>query len=145
MADTVESILAARREEAQKREADALAATAADDRFYSVIRAEGLTEEFFELRFRNGTRTCLSFRELSWFNYDQEESVIEMGFGLFIVQLKGRGLVPRLFDSIKARRVAWLKEADAELVDTPEFETFIESISITYGASSPSAGAEEEE
>lgn len=129
MGDTVETILAARRK--QESETITEANTALDERFYSVLRGEGLFEEYFEIRLKDGTQTCLAYRDLSWFNYSKDENVIDLGFGMFLVQIRGRGLAPRFFDSIKARRVAWVKEADHDLQDSPSFECFIESIGIT--------------
>ena len=39
-------------------------------KFYSVLSAEGLQENFLEIRFQDGLRTCFAYADLSWFNYD---------------------------------------------------------------------------
>lgn len=111
------------------------------NRLYSVLRGEGLTEEFFEIRFRNRTQTCFSYKDLTWFNYSPDEGVIDLEFTGFLVTITGRGLIPKLFEAIKSKRVAWVKEADNGLQDIPEFDHYIESILVTP----PEGFAEEEE
>lgn len=102
----------------------------AGDRFYSVLMADGLEEQFLELQFQNGLLTCFSYRELLWFNHDPQEGTIDLSIGGFLITIRGRGLKP-LFQGIKTKRVAWVKEADSGLQDHKGNETFIESIAIT--------------
>lgn len=90
-----------------------------------------------ELRFSNGSHTCFSYGELGWFNYDPEQG-IDLDFAGNLVVIKGRGFMPKLFTGIKQKRVAWVKEADSEMQDHSENQTFIEAIEVLP------AGAEEE-
>jgi len=89
---------------------------------------EGLHEEFLELQFRDGLRLCLNYGDLQWFHYIPDENCIDMEFGGFLITIKGRGLVPQLFNGLKQKRVAWIKEADSELQDNIANVTFIEEI-----------------
>jgi hypothetical protein len=121
--ETIDKILAARRAaEAAQTEAD---------KFYSVISGEGLQESFLELQFKNGLRTAFAYSDLSWFNFDPDASCMDMEFGSFLVTLKGRGLYPAVFQAIKNRRVAWIKEADSEMQDHERNEVFIGEILVT--------------
>ena len=109
------------------------------DKFFSILMADGLQEHYLEFRFRNGLQTCFNYTSLLWFNHDPESGCIDLEFGGFLVTVKGRGLRP-LFEGIKNKRVAWVKEADTELQDHKDNECFIEELSIT-----PPKGFEEEE
>jgi hypothetical protein len=100
------------------------------DKFFSILVGDGMQEHFLELRFTNGLQTCFSYTDLIWFNHDPESGCIDLAFGGFLVTVKGRGLQP-LFGGIKQKRVAWVKEADSEMQDHSENETFIEEIVIT--------------
>src|SRR5581483_3997324 len=102
-----------------------------DDKFYSILGGDGLDEFYLELKFRIGVRTCFSYTDLQWFNYDPEAGCIDLEFGGFLVTLKGRGLGGALFDAIRRRRVVWVKEADLKAQDHPGNETFISEILIT--------------
>ncbi|MBL9177218.1 MAG: hypothetical protein JNM65_04080 [Verrucomicrobiaceae bacterium] len=134
MADKIDEILKAR-QAAEKP----LPQTEGSDKFFSILVGEGIQEHFLELQFQNGLQTCFSYSDLLWFNHDPESGCIDMEFGGFLVTVKGRGLRP-LFNGIKGKRVAWVKEADSELQDHQENESFVESISIT-----PPKGFSEEE
>jgi hypothetical protein len=115
-----------------RRAAVTLATTAAEgDKFYSILVGEGLQEHFLELQFRIGLKTCFSYTDLQWFNYDPDAGCIDLEFGGFLVTLKGRGLGDRLFHGLKQKRVAWVKEADTDMQDHKGNETFIEEIGIT--------------
>lgn len=96
--------------------------------FFLVLRGEGVSEGFLEFRFRNGAQLCLPYDSILWFNYSPDLARIEMDFGGYVVSINGRGLVPKLYDSIKARRVAWIREADTEMQDSKDFDCYIESI-----------------
>ncbi len=98
-------------------------------KFFSILLGEGLHENFLELQFRDGTRTCFAYQDLGWFNYSPEDG-IDLDFGGFLISLKGRGLVPRLFHGLKQKRVAWVKEADSEMQDHEGNESFISEITI---------------
>lgn len=100
------------------------------DKFFSVLLGEGMQEHFLELQFRNGLQTCFSYTDLLWFNHDPEAGCIDLEFGGFLVTIKGRGLRP-IFMGVKNKRVAWVKEADSELQDHKENESYVEEISIT--------------
>lgn len=122
MADAIDTILAERRKQTPEEE---------PNRFFSVLRGEGLVEEFFEIRFRNGTITCFSYKDLTWFNYSPEDGLIDLEFSGFLITIKGRGLVPKLFDAVKTKRLAWVREAEDGFHDRQELDHFIESIFVT--------------
>ena len=109
------------------------------DKFFSVLLGEGMQENFLELQFRNGLQTCFSYTDLLWFNHDPSAGCIDLEFGGFLITVKGRGLKP-IFNVVKNKRVAWVKEADSNLQDHKENDCFVEEISIT-----PPKGFAEEE
>ena len=126
MANAIEDIL-------RKKEAERAAATPAvpqEDKFFSILLGEGLQEHFFELKFRDGSKTCFAYMDLGWFNYNPEVG-LDLDFGGFLVTIAGRGFDPKLFQGIKQKRVAWVKEADVELEDHPGNDCFISQITIT--------------
>jgi hypothetical protein len=110
--------------------ATAAAAEEEGGRFFSVLRAEGLVENFLELQFRNGLRSCFNYSDLQWFSWDPESGSLDLEFGGFLITIKGRGLYEGLFKGIKDRRVAWIKEADSEMQDHAGNDAFIEEITI---------------
>jgi hypothetical protein len=119
----------------EKRRAAAQAVPAAEepqeeDRFFSILRAEGIAEEFLEFRLRNGDITCFPYSDVNWFHWDSQNGSIDIDFGAALVTLKGRGLVPKLFNGIKTKRVAWIKEADSDMQDHKDNENFISEILI---------------
>lgn len=124
--DSIDKVLASRRPAAE-----APAEQAEADKFYSVLVGEGLQEHFLELRFRIGMKTCFSYTDLMWFNYDPEGGTIDLEFGGYLVTLKGRGMGDALFNAIKQKRVAWVKEADVEMQDHSGNATFVQEITIT--------------
>ena len=107
-----------------------------DDKFFSILVGETTQEHFLELRFKIGLKTCFSYTDLLWFNFDPEANCIDLEFGGYQVTLKGRGLGEKLFNGLKQKRVAWVKEADSEMEDHPGNKVFIEEITI----SPPSSG-----
>lgn len=125
MADKIDEILQRRQAEKAATEPEE-----GDDKFFSVLRGEGLQENFLELQFRNGLQTCFSYSDLLWFNHDPESGCIDLEIGGFLITIKGRGLKP-IFNGVKAKRVAWVKEADTELQDHKDNATYVEEISIT--------------
>jgi hypothetical protein len=122
--DSIDKVLAAKKEAAQP------AAQAEGDKFYSVLGGEGLHENYLELKMRDGLRICLSYTDLMWFSYDPEGPKIDLEFGGIFVTVKGRGLGDALFNGIKQKRVAWIKEADTEMQDHPGNAMFIEEITF---------------
>lgn len=101
-----------------------------EEKFFSILSADGLNEEFLELRMRNGDITCFSYNDLNWFHWDAEENCIDLDFGSAMVIVKGRGLVPKLFQGIKWKRVAWVREADSEMQDHKGVDAYISEIKI---------------
>ncbi|SKB01875.1 hypothetical protein SAMN02745166_03491 [Prosthecobacter debontii] len=99
------------------------------EKFFSALLGEGMYENFLELQFRNGLQTCFSYSDLTWFSHDPESGCLDLEFGGFLITVKGRGLQP-LFNSIKSKRVAWVKEANHDLQDHAGNECFIEEIMI---------------
>ena len=93
--------------------------------FFLVLRGEGVSEAFLELRFRNGAQLCFPYDHMGWFSYSPDDGTIDFDFDGFLVTIKGRGVF-----STKARRVAWVREADTELQDSKDFECFIEAITV---------------
>jgi hypothetical protein len=132
MADKIDEILLKRQEEQAPSQAAA-------DKFFSILNVEGMQENFLELQFKNGLQTCFNYNDLLWFNHDPESGCIDLEFGGFLITVKGRGLRP-VFSGIKSKRVAWIKEADTEMQDHKDNETFVEEITIT-----PPKGFTEEE
>jgi hypothetical protein len=133
--DAIDEILKA------KRQAAAVPADEQpqEDKFFSILGGEGLHEEFLELRMRTGNLVCFSYSDLLWFNYDPQAGCIDLEIGGFLINIKGRGLVPKLWHGIKSKRVAWIKEADTEMQDHKDNDCFIQEILITP----PSGGGEE--
>jgi len=101
-----------------------------EDKFFSILGADGLEEQYLELQFRTGMRTCFNYEDLLWFSFEPEAGYIDLEFGGYMVAIKGRGLGQRLFEAIKKRRVAWVKEADSEMQDHKGNDCFIEEITI---------------
>jgi hypothetical protein len=110
------------------------------DKFFSILVGEPVQEHFLELRFQQGLRTCFAYSSLAWFNYDPESGSLDLDFGGYLVTVKGRGLGNRVFDGIRQRRVAWIKEVDSEMQDHKGNEVFIEAITI----SAPNVGYADE-
>jgi len=122
--DSIDKVLAARRGSTPS------VADAEADKFYSILIGEGLQEHYLELKIRDGLRICLSYTDLAWFSYDPEGPKIDLEFGGIFVTIKGRGLGDALFNGIKQKRVAWIKEADTEMQDHPGNAMFIEEITF---------------
>ena len=122
--DSIDKVLAARRETAPP------AAEVEADKFYSILQGEGLQEHFLELKIRDGLRICLSYTDLMWFSFDPEGPKIDLEFGGIFVTIKGRGLGEALFNGIKQKRVAWIKEADTEMQDHKDNKLYIEEITF---------------
>lgn len=115
-----------------RRASVSLATTESDiDKFFSISVGESSQEHFLELQFRNGLKTCFSYTDLQWFNYDPEAGCIDLEFGGFLITVKGRGLGDRLFTGLKQKRVSWIKEADVEMQDHKGNTIFIQDITIT--------------
>lgn len=125
--ETIDKILEAKRQAASPQ----TETEKQEDKFFSVLGGEGVHEDFLELRMRTGNLVCFSYSDLLWFNYDPQAGCIDLEIGGFLINIKGRGLVPKLWQGIKSKRVAWIKEADTEMQDHKDNESFIEGILIT--------------
>lgn len=111
------------------------------DKFFSILVGEGVQEPMLELRFRDGLRTCFPYNDVIWLVYEPEDGV-SIDIGGYLVHIKGRGLDTRLFDGLKQRRVAWVKESDHEMQDHEANGTFISGITITPPEGFAAAGGE---
>ncbi len=111
-------------------EKPATEADAQEDKFFSILVGETMQENFLELQFRDGLRLCLAYGDLVWFHFMPDENCIDLEFGGFLVSIKGRGLVPKLFNGLKQKRVAWVKEADSSMQDHQANDCFVEEITI---------------
>jgi hypothetical protein len=120
--EIVEKILSSRGERAE--------AEGGETKFYSILQGD-LHEHFLEIQFRQGLRTCFSYTDLLWFNYDPEGGCLDLEFGGYLVTIKGRGLAPTLFTGLKQKRVSWIREAATDAEDHPKNEIFIDAITIT--------------
>ncbi len=100
------------------------------DKFFSILLGENGQEHFLELQFRDGLRTCFSYTDLQWFNYDPA-GTIDLEFGGFLITVEGRGLGGRLWSGLKQKRVGWIREADTPRQDHSGNETFIDRIILT--------------
>lgn len=127
MSDKIDEILR-QRQAADKPQAET--ETLRDDKFFSILKGEGMMEKFLELQFKTGMQTCFNYENLQWFNHDPETGSLDLAFGSFLITIKGRGLKP-LFAGVKSQKVAWVREANDELQDHKQNESFIESIVVT--------------
>ena len=126
--DSIDKILEAKR--LAEKQAEKPAETKEADKFYSILVGEGNQENYLEFKMRDGLCVCLSYTDLSWFSYDPEVPSIELEFGVSFATIKGRGLGGSLWNGIKQKRVAWVKEADTKMQDHPGNELFIEEITF---------------
>ena len=101
-----------------------------EDKFYSILLGDGMEEKFLELQFRDGLRLCLNYNDLLWFHHIPDEHCIDMEFAGFLISIKGRGMVPHLFNGLKQKKVSWIKEADVEMQDHLANTTYIETITV---------------
>ena len=125
MSAKIDEILKQRRAAEQPEEAEP-----EGDKFYSILLLEGVQEHFFEVQFRSGLQTCFSYNDLTWFVHDPDSGCIDLEFGGIQVTVKGRGLMP-IFNGVKAKRLAWVKEAAEPLQDHKGNDCFVEEITIT--------------
>ena len=127
MGDNIDKILEGRRQQAPPsatpKEDDA-------DKFYSVLGGDLVDDPFLELRFRDGFRLFLPYRDVVWFSYSAKEPEIRMDFGSTSIRIKGRGLAGELLDGLRQKRVVWVKEADHEMQDHDKNKVFIAEISF---------------
>ena len=128
--DKIDAILAKKKTEAAPGEGG---------KFFSIPALGDTEEKFLELQFKNGVNTCFSFSLLTWFNHDPDSGYIDLNIAGFWVAIKGRGLKP-LFHGLKNKQVAWIKEADSEMQDSQENDSYIAEIIIT-----PPEGFEDEQ
>jgi hypothetical protein len=124
--ETIDQILQ-RRRQAEKPEA---VEEKQQDKFYSILIGEGIQENFLEIQSRDGVHTCFSYGDLMWIVYHPTDGLM-LEFGGYLVAIEGRGLHPKLFTGIKQKRVAWVKEADLQMQDHKDNDTYISSITIT--------------
>lgn len=123
--ETIDQILQ-RRRQAEKPEP---VEEKQQDKFFSILLGEG-QENFFEVQSREGVHTCFSYSNLSWVVYHPTDGLM-LEFGGILVTIEGRGLHPKLFTGIKQKRVAWVKEADTDMQDHKDNDTYISGITIT--------------
>ena len=133
MQDRIAEILESRRSQAKPVEEPV-----GGEKFFSTLLGEGVAEQFLELQFANGIQSAFSYDKLEWFNHDPEAASLDCQFGGFLISIRGRGL-KKIFQGLKGKRVAWIKEADSTMEDHPGNECFIEEIVVI-----PPAGFEEE-
>ena len=127
--ETIDEII--RKKQAEKSAAAPPAAESPqEDKFFSILIGDNFQENFLELQTRDGLRTCFPYSDIIWMAFDPE-SGLSIDFGGFWVLIKGRGLAGKLFQGLKQKRVAWVKEADHELQDHKENEIYISEITIT--------------
>lgn len=124
--ETIDKILESRRQSAQTAEET----TPGEDKFFSILVGEVVTEHFLELKFRVGMRSCFSYDDLLWFNYDPDGGTLDLEFGGYFITIKGRGLGDRLFQGIKQKRVTWVQESENEMQDHPGNKVYISEITI---------------
>jgi len=125
--DTIDTILQQRK----AQETGSSTTEVEENKFYSAILGEGMTENFLEIRFRDGLCTCFSYTDLVWFNFDPEGGFLDLEFGGFLVTIKGRGLGDRFFYQLKGKRVSWVKEADSDFQDHDGNDIYVSEITIT--------------
>ena len=132
--ETIDDIL--KRKQAEKSAATATASEPAPvpaentgDKFFGILVGDGDKEDFLEFQTRDGVRTCFPYTAIIWIVYEPE-GALTAEFGGYVVTIMGRGLAPKLLDGIKRKRVAWIKEADHELQDHKDNETYISDIII---------------
>ena len=128
----------------QRRQAAAPATPEPEEnKFFSLLGGDGINEHFLELQLRDGEKTCFAYGDLIWFSHHPESGYLDLDFGGFTVSIKGRGLGAKLFQGIKQKRVAWIKESDSDMQDNDKNEVFIESISIVPPQSETEPASEE--
>ena len=125
--ETIDDIL--KRKAAEKSAAPPSSEDKQESKFFSVLVGDGMQENFLEIQTRDGLRTCFSYSDVIWMVYDPDNG-LSIEFGGYLVHMKGRGVVPNLFNGLKQKRVAWVKEADHELQDNKANEIFISEITI---------------
>ncbi len=127
--DSIDKVLESRRQQATPSPA---AKEEDGDRFYSVFGGDVVNDPFLELRFRDGLKLCLPYRDVVWLSYDPETpkigANIKIDFGSTTICIKGRGLDGELFEGLKQKRVVWIKEADSEMQDHDKNKVFIDDI-----------------
>lgn len=139
--ETIDDIIKRKQQEKAASETPATQPEATQpDKFFSILVGDSMQENFLEIQTKDGLRTCFPYSAIMWMVYNPE-GAIHIEFTGFWVYISGRGLVPKLFDGLKQKRVAWIKEADHELQDHKENEIYISSITITP----PKDFADEEE
>ncbi len=121
--DAIERVLASRREAVPPPAEDE------GEKFFSILQGD-LQEHYLELKLRDGLRICLSYTDLMWFSLDPEGPKIDLEFGGIFVTIKGHGLGEALFNGIKQKRVAWIKEADTAMQNHSGNKVFIEEITF---------------
>jgi hypothetical protein len=139
MSDRIEEILAERRKAAEIEEA-AESQVKEAVKFFETARIEGEAFHYLELRFREGQKSAFKYEDLSWFDW-KPSGILIMNFMGWGVSIKGRGFWPDVFHAIKTRRLSWIKEADSEFQDSPEYPCFVEEIIVEP----PDGFAEDEE
>jgi hypothetical protein len=114
MGDSIDKVLASRGQPSVLGQAAPVPASEGNE-FFGILVGEGEQEHFLELRLNIGLKTCFSYTDLQFFNYDPEDGSLMLDFGLYAVTLRGRGLGDKLFHGIRRKKVAWVKEADSKM------------------------------
>lgn len=128
MGDSVDKVLENRRLQAQATP-PAVPNQEEGDKFYSILGGDVVDDPFLELKFRDGLKLCLPYRDIVWLSYDPEKTPnIKIDFGSTTICIKGRGLDGELFEGLKHKRVVWIKEADSEMQDHDKNKVFIDDI-----------------
>lgn len=92
MADSIDKILESRRQQAAQ---PAVPKDEEGDKFFSLLGGDVIDDPFLELRFRDGFKLCLPYRDVVWLSYDPKGPDIKVDFGSAMVCIKGRGLLRR--------------------------------------------------
>ena len=140
MADAIDSLME------KRRKAGAGKTTTPAERpgqFFGMSKEGSGDEHYFEIRLREGLKTCFSYVDLAWFNYDPEAGCLDLAFGEFVVTISGRGLGGDLFDGIKRREVSWVRESDSDLEDNAEMDVYISEILLSPPEGFSDEGEEE--
>src|SRR5450432_4186031 len=100
MAEAIDKVLESRRQQAAQPPKES-----EDDKFYSFLGADVVDDPFLELRFRDGFKLCLPYRDVVWFSYDPKGPEIKLDFGSTTISIKGRGLDGEFFNGLKQKRI----------------------------------------
>ena len=106
---------------------------------FEIRTAEGYSEHFLDLRFERGDRVAFPYSALTYINFDQADSRIDLSFSGYVVSIRGQNLSADLYERLLDCRVRSLIERsqdpsspDAVHISAieiiPPAESFTESI-----------------